>query len=315
MDNFLDRTINLTIKNYREAKFELRNDGDLINHFSSLLFTHKNTGIPFEKVRLIRKYIKATTSRISPFRGEFLYILSLLIAKEDDEKEIIENMYLNMELLKDNGFKEGEDLALSAYVLAKYHKSGDINNVIYRMKEVFNLLKRKYENITNEDDYLISALWALNEIDIESIEEFIENIFNEMKDINIKSKNSIQGLTNSIILKGSSGNMYKTLELMIQMEKNNIKIAQQFLPLLGVLTNKDIRNSPKIIKEVTDKLKEEESEYEYYIDKGFRTIIALSIISFSCDREERKYVDELLALGTFSFIKSKNKGVMYEALA
>lgn len=315
MDNFLDRTINLTIKNYREAKFELRNDGDLINHFSSLLFTHKNTSIPFEKVRSIRKYIKATTSRISPFRGEFLYILSLLIAKEEDEKEIIENMYLNMELLKDNGFKEGEDLALSAYVLAKYHKSGDINNVIYRMKEVFNLLKRKYENITNEDDYLISALWALNEIDIESIEEFIENIFNEMKDINIKSKNSIQGLTNSIILKGSSGNMYKTLELMIQMEKNNIKIAQQFLPLLGVLTNKDIRNSSKIIKEVTDKLKEEESEYEYYIDKGFRTIIALSIISFSCDREERKYVDELLALGTFSFIKSKNKGVMYEALA
>lgn len=315
MDNFLDKTIKLTIDNYRTAKFELRNDGDLINHLASLIFTHKNTEIPFEKVKLIRKHIKANTSRISPFRGEFLYILSLLLAKEENEKDIIENMYLNFELLKDNGFKECEYLALTAYVLAKYNKYKDINDVIYRMKEVFNSLKRRYENITNEDDYLISALWALNDIDIESIEEFIENIFNEMKYISIKSKNSIQGLTNSLILKGSSGNMYKTLELMIQMENNNIKIASQFLPLIGVLTNKDIRNSSNLIEKVTSKLKEEESEYEYYIDKGFRTIIALSIISFSSDREEREYVDELLAVGTFSYIKSKNKGVIYEALA
>lgn len=314
MNNFLDKMIDLNINNYREAKIELRNDGDLINHLASLIFTHENTNIPFEKVKSIRKNIKATTSRISPFRGEFLYMLSLLIAKEEDETSLIDKIYVNMELLKESGFIEGENLVLSAYVFAKYYKEEDINVVIYRMKEVFNLLKKKYENITNEDDYLIAALWALNEIDIETIEEFLENVFNQMKSINIKSKNSIQGLANAIILKGSSGNMYKTLELMIQMEKNNIKIAPQFLPLLGVLTNKDIRNSSVRIKEVTDKLKEEESEYEYYIDKGFRTIIALSIISFSCDREEREYIDELLVLGTFSFIKSKNKGVMYEAL-
>lgn len=315
MDKFLEETINLTINNYREAKFELRNDGDLINHLASLIFTHKNSNIPFEKVKLIRKNIKATTSRVSPFRGDFLYILSLLIAKEDNEKNIVKNMYLIMDLLKENGFKEGEDLALSSYALAKYHNKGDINDVIYRMKKVFTLLKIKYENITGEDDYLICALWALNGIEVETIEEFIDNVFNQMKNINIKSKNNIQGLTNAIILKGSSGNMYKTLEFMMQMKENNIKIAPQFLPLLGVLTNKDVRNTSRIIEEVINKLKEEESEYEYYIDKGFRTIIALSIISFSCDREERKYIDELLALGTFSFIKSKNKGVMYEALA
>ena len=100
MENFLDKTIKLTINNYREAKIELRNDGDLINHLASLIFTHKNTDIPFDKVKLIRKYIKASTSRISPFRGEFLYILFLLIAKEENEKNIIENMYLNFELLK-----------------------------------------------------------------------------------------------------------------------------------------------------------------------------------------------------------------------
>ena len=79
MENFLDKTIKLTINNYRAAKFELRNDGDLINHLASLIFTHKNTDIPFDKVKLIRKYIKANTSRISPFRGEFLYILSLSV--------------------------------------------------------------------------------------------------------------------------------------------------------------------------------------------------------------------------------------------
>lgn len=136
-----------------------------------------------------------------------------------------------------------------------------------------------------------------------------------MTDLNIKSKNSIQGLTNAIMLNGSSGHMYKTIEFMLQLEKRGIKLAQQFLPLLGVLSNNDMRKSVDLIEDVVDMLCDEESEYEYYMDKGFRTIIAISIISFTTISEKRNYVDELLAQGVYCFIKSKNKGMFAEALA
>ena len=39
MEKLLKDRINLTIENYRNAKEDLRNDGDLINHFASLVFT------------------------------------------------------------------------------------------------------------------------------------------------------------------------------------------------------------------------------------------------------------------------------------
>lgn len=315
MDKLLKDRINLTIENYRNAKVKLRNDGDLINHLASLVFAHNNKDIPFEKVREIRRYIKDTSSRVSPFRGETLYILSLLIALENEEENIINDIYEIMDLLTEEGFKECDYLVLTSFVIAKYGKGVDKLKISRKMKDVFILLKEKYYNITGEDDYLVCALWALNNIDITTIDEFIETIYNNITNLNIKSKNGIQSLTNAIMLNGSSGHMYKTMEFILQMEKRDIKIAQQFLPLLGVLSNRDMRKSIDLIEDVVEALCEEESEYEYYMDKGFRTIIAISIISFKTIGDNRNYIDELLAQGVYSFIKSKNKGMFAEALA
>ena len=316
MEKLLNDSVYLTIDNYRSSKVELRNDGDLINHFASLIYAHYKREIPFEKVKEIRKDIKSTSSRMSSFRGEILYILSLLLALDDDfDYKFIEEIYATMDLLKDEGFKDSGYLALTAFVIARYGKNKDKRKITYKMKEVYVLLKEKYYNITGEDDYLVCALWALNDIEVDTIREFIDTIYDHMSEINIKSKNSIQGLTNAIMLNGSSGHMYRTIEFIIQLEKRGIKFEDQFLPLIGLLTNRDVRKTVSLIEEVTDKLIEEESEYEYYMDKGFRTVISLCIIFFANNFEERKYIDELLALGVYCFIKSKNKGMFAEALA
>ena len=315
MEKLLEDRIYMTIENYRNAKMNLRNDGDLINHFAALIFTHYEKEIPYYRVKEIRKYIKASSSRVSSFRGDMLYILSLLIALEDkNEKELISDIYEVEEILKDEGFNECDHLVLTSFVLAKYGKNKNKHIVAKKMKEVFILLKEKYYNITGEDDYLVCALWALNDIDINTIDEFIETIYNYMTNLNIKSKNGIQSLTNAIMLNGSSGHMYKTLEFILQMEKKDIKIAQQFLPLLGVLSTRDVRNTINLIDGVINILCEEESEYEYYMDKGFRTIIAIVIVSFCTMSNKKRYLDELLAQGIFSFINSKNKGIFEEVV-
>ena len=51
MDKFLVDRIQITIDNYRIAKEELRNDGDIINHFASLIFSHYEKEIPFERIK------------------------------------------------------------------------------------------------------------------------------------------------------------------------------------------------------------------------------------------------------------------------
>lgn len=314
MDKFLVDRIQMTVDNYRLAKEELRNDGDIINHFAALVFSHYEKEIPVERIKEIRKNIKSATTMMSPFRGDTLNILSLLIATVDNEQELIDDMYETMDMLEEEGFLSGSYLALTALTISKYCKYKDKKEIIKRIKELYIILKEKYSNITNDDDYLLCTLWVINNIQAETVDDFIENIFDHIADSHIRSKNGVQGLANAIILNGSSGEMYRTMEFMLQLQKRNIKIANQFLPLLGVVTNYNPRRNVDIVEGVIEYLCDEEGEYEYYIDKGFRTIIAIVIIAFCTMTDKKRYIDELLAQGILSFINSKNKGIFEEVL-
>lgn len=316
MDKFLVDRIQMTVENYRLAKEELRNDGDIINHFASLVFSHYEKEIPVERVKDIRKKIKSDTTIMSPFRGDTLNILSLLIATVDNEKEeeLIEDMYEIIENLEEQGFSSGSYLALTAFTISKYCRGKEKNDIISKIKELYIILKEKYSNITNDDDYLLCTLWVINNIQADTVDDFIENIFDHIADSHIRSKNGVQGLANAIILNGSSGEMYRTMEFMLQLQKRNIKIANQFLPLLGVISNYNPRRNVDIVEGVIEYLCDEEGEYEYYIDKGFRTIISIVIIAFCTMTDKKRYIDELLAQGILSFINSKNKGIFEEVL-
>lgn len=316
MDRFLVDRIQTTIDNYRIAKEELRNDGDVINHFASLIFSHYEKEIPFERIKEIRKNIKSATTILSPFRGDTLNIISLLIATVDNEKEekLIEDMYETMEILEEEGFLSGSYLALTAFTISKYCKYKDKRDIIKRVKELYIILKEKYNDITNEDDYLLCTLLVINNVQLGTVDDFIENIFEHIATSNIRSKNGVQGLANAIILNGSLGEMYRTMEFMLYLEKRNIKIANQFLPLIGVVANYNPRKNVDIVEGVIEYLCDEEGEYEYYIDKGFRTIIAIVIVAFCTITDKKRYIDELLAQGVLSFINSKNKGIFEEVL-
>ena len=316
MEKNLWNRINLTIENYKMARVELRNDGDILNHFESLVFSHYEKEIPVERVREIRRNIKSGTTRMSIFRGDVLYLISLLIASTDKqfEEEIIKNMYEYMAVLEEN-FIESPHLALTAYVLARYGRDKNKEEIVDKIKELYCVLKEKYYSITHDDDYLVCALWALNNIEPEVVNDFIDNVFDHIADSSIRSKNGIQGLANAILLNGSSGHMYRSVELIQELEKRDIKLANQFLPFIGVLNNVNPRRSVDLVEGVIEVLCDEESEYEYYLDKGFRTIIAIAIISFCNTSGKNRYIDELLAHGILSFIDSKNKGMFSEVLS
>ena len=317
MEKFLVDRIDRTVDNYRLAKEYLKNDGDILNHFASLVFSHYEREIPIDRIKEIRKEIKAVTPRMSPFRGDILYIISLLIATTDKDmqQEIIENMFSAMEKLEENGFRPCSHLVLTAYVIGRYGNPRKQDDIVYKLKESYILLKEKYNNITNEDDYLLCALWSINNIEMKVVNDFIENVYDHVADYNIRTKNGVQGLSNAMILNGSSGHMYRNMEFLLQLQKRDIKIANQFLPLVGVLSNTNPRRTVDLVEGVIEDLCDKEAEYEFYLDKGFRTIIAVVIVSFCTISDKRRYIDELLAHGVISFINSKNKGIFEEALS
>ena len=141
MEKFLVDRIDRTVDNYRLAKEYLKNDGDILNHFASLVFSHYEREIQINRIKEIRKEIKAVTPRMSPFRGDILYIISLLIATTDKDmqQEIIENMFSAMEKLEENGFRPCSHLVLTAYVIGRYGNSRKQDDIVYKLKESYIL--------------------------------------------------------------------------------------------------------------------------------------------------------------------------------
>ncbi|MDU4660226.1 MAG: DUF4003 family protein, partial [Clostridium butyricum] len=205
---------------------------------------------------------------------------------------------------------------LSAFSIARYIDKSDRLITIKRTKHIFNIIKQKYGNLTKDDDYLLCTLLAVNGLEFECMTEYMDFIFNYMHDLKLFSNNGIQCLTNSILLNSNENTPDKISKLLVALEENELKIGYQFLQLFGVMVeNQDIEKSICDIKKIIEYLCDEESEYNFYIDKDFRNMIAFVIAFTESGNTEKKYVDELLAFGTYSFLVSKSQGIINEVLA
>lgn len=320
MESTIKGFCDTTIRNYRQLREEFRYDGDYINHFAAILYANSKTDIPTEKIKRIRTYIKENTSRMSSFRGDILYMLSFLLGLEENSRvfaEVLLNVY---DELIEVGFKDSQWLVLSSYALVKHGDSVDRAEYILRMKEIYDVMKSKYKNIINEEDYLECALLSLSGTDKNIINNYIENVFDTLMNLDNFSKNSIQGLTLSLLLNKNPSSLNRIQQLLLEFNKKNIKISHQFLPLLGVSAgNYIVEEYSANIQNIIEYLCNEEYEYEYYMDSSFRVFLATSILEYnnnSCNnRSEEKYLNELIVMGVYSFINSKNQGLMEEVLA
>ena len=316
MDNKIIDLCNSTIENYKFVKEELRYDGEYINHFASLIYANLGKTIPINKIKKIRSYIKEQTSRMSCFRGDILYILSFLISMEDNIENFIEDIIKTYDLLLDTGFKESQYLVLTSYSLVKHSSTENRFSKVMDMKEVYDTIKRKYYNLTNDEDYLECALLVLSDIEKDEISSNIDSVFESISKLDIFSKNGVQGLTMSLVLSQNDNQLCKIDELLLKFEEDDMKISHQFLPVLGASVSLcDSEVYMNEVNEIIKYLREEEYIYDFYMDKSFLIFIAITINEFSKVNNKERYLNELISLSVYSFLVSKNQGVFSEVLA
>lgn len=316
MNKETEAICDLTVDNYRELREDFRFDGDYINHFAAIIYANIKRKIPTDSIKKIRTYIKENTSRMSYFRGDILYMISFLICMEHNPRIFSEVLLETYDELIEKGLKESKYLVLAAYALVKHTNSTDTSLYMDRMKEIFETMKLKHTNIINEEDYLECALLAINNCDKDIVNNYMDNIFNSLLSIEDFSRNSIQGLTLALLLNKNSSSLIRIEQLLLEFKEKDIKVSYQFLPFLAVSAGNYIPQdySNKVI-EVSKYLCDSEYEYEYYMDSSFRAFIAVSLLEFSTKHNEERYLNELLTMGVYSFIVSKNQSIISESLA
>lgn len=317
MDNVLTNICESAIDNYRNVKEEFRYDGEYINHFASLIYSKSGEKIPSKTIKQIRTFIKDNTSRMSSFRGDILYILSFLIASENiNYEEFIREMIETYDTLLESGFKECQYLVITAYALTKHVNKKDRFSNVQDIIEIYKVVKGRYDNVTNEQDYLACSLLVINNIKKENIIGYMDNIFNSFDELDMFSKNSVQGLTLSLLLNENVSALYRTHDLLLEFEERGMKISHQFLPLIGVVVGTDMpKDYVDNVNEVIDLLCEEDHQYEYYMDKSFRTFIAIVLIELAKKNQKERYINEIISIAIYSFLVSKNQCLFAEILA
>lgn len=311
MKSIYKNNYDLLINNYKKIKEEFRYDGESLNHFASLIYADSREEIPTKKIKSIRTIIKNCTSRMSSFRGDILYMLSFLIAKEDDEKQYISDVIATYDELTEVGFQDSENLVLAAYAIVKHALPSEKQKTIKNMMEIYKGMEINYKNITNEEDYLECALLALSGLDKDKSVNYMESSFNSVVKLNLFSKNSIQGFIMALLLNKNNPEFNSIQELLLEFQKQDIKVCHRTLALLGITAGDgDAKTYVDKVKEGIDYICSEDYEYEYYMDKSFRTFIVVSLIEVSKKGQKEKFLNELIAMVVYLFITSKKQCVI-----
>lgn len=316
MKRNIKKICDLMVSNFRKLTDEFRFDGEYINHFAAIILSTSKEEISNENVKKIRKNIKEKTSRVSCFRGDILYMLSFLIAKEKNINSFIDEVIATYDQMLEAGFHESHYLVLSSYAIVKHGKLKERANNIYQMKQIYNDMKIKYNNVTNEEDYLECALISLCSDKKNKVQKYMDQTIDSLLSLDLFSKNGAQGLTIALLLNKNKNAVNLIQALLLEFGKREMKINNQFLPFIGSSANLD---KPERycdqINEVIEYICSEGYEYEFYIDKSFRAFIALAVIEFSKNKKQERFLQELLTLAVYSFILSKNQGIIEEVLA
>lgn len=311
MDSIYKNNCDLLVSNYKNIKEEFRYDGECINHFASLIYADSEGKIPTKKIKSIRTIIKNSTSRMSSFRGDILYMLSFLIAKEDNEKQYISEVIETYDELIEEGFRESASLVLASYAIVKHALPSEKQKTIKNMMEIYKGMEISYKNITNEEDYLECALLALNGLDKDKSVNFMESSFNSVVKLNLFSKNSIQGFIMALLLNENNPEFNSIKELLLEFQKQGIKVCHRTLALLGIAAGDgDAKIYVNKVKEGIDYICSENYEYEYFMDKSFRTFIVVALIEESKKIHKEKFLNELIAMVVYLFITSKKQCVI-----
>ena len=168
MDIELRNKVNLLSENYREIKKELRNDGDLFNHFEALLYGLTDKELDLENINEIREYIKnKKTSQL--FRGNFLKIFSILMDNREDYKKVYKNTVLVYDFLISKGFSCSNKTVFAALILSKRFNEEELDRRVNKLIEIKESLE--------SNEYISCANLAAGNKSI----EVIKRDFNKVK--------------------------------------------------------------------------------------------------------------------------------------
>lgn len=299
MDRMLQEKIDRMAENYERLKNGFAWDYDVVKHFGALMAVMDDREMDVVKIKEIREHIKSSQSFFSNFRGNNEFILAILLMMHDDYKATYKAVLDAHEGLKRFGFKDGMYLPLASYVIGTHVEQYRYNEVFKRMEDFYTDMKRNHFWITSQDDYVLSAVLATTECDVEDTSRDIETCYNLLAtEKGMYRGNELQALAHVLSLGEESAAVKcdRAIEIQRQLTDRKCRLNHHGLSSLGVLTLLGVNpmGIADEVVEVKDYLYQKPGYGFWSIDSNLRTILAAGILAdYHADRMQRGEGDKL----------------------
>jgi hypothetical protein len=254
----------------------------LINSFTSLIYTISDADFNLSQFDEMQRYIKENTGIFSHYRGyDKFFTPALLATKFEAPKEMFLKLVDTEEKLHHEGFTKGTYAGLAAYALLTSCPHEDIDRIVKKTKVIYDKMKEKHFWLTGQDDYPLAVLLSLSEEDTLSLMDRIENLYHALNANGFAKSNNLQLLSH--ILSFSSDDVdtkvRKCVEIVNYFKEKKIKTYTNSYATIGLIA--------LMFNECDDMLFEIFETYEYvkglkgfkWLEKDILLLIASGIVT------------------------------------
>lgn len=237
MQDRLSAKVDLFIQNIQTKNNYVPLAAGMKKRFAALIYTMADKPMDWAKVGESYRLIKSRTGIFSTFRGNLSLALSANLSLADDAAQRLEDALSVYNQLKAVGFYASDYLVMAAYQIASHAKPDQYADVVARTRTFYLGMKAHHWFLTGQDDYIFAAMLGLSGIDPVVGVDRMETLYNWLKPDYWVGGNSIQGLTQVLVLGGESDDTLQRLQSLSQiLRQKRLRMDRQFtLPSLGIL--------------------------------------------------------------------------------
>jgi hypothetical protein len=180
--------------------------------------------------------MKESTGVLSMFRGYSSIGIAAMLSLKVDRQRIFDRTVSIYEMLKEAKFWRSEYLAVASYMIAVNAEPENYQKTVERTKAFYDGMKDKNWFYTGQNDYIMAAMLALSDADVEKGVSEIEVLYQQLKS-EFFSRESVQILAQTMVVGGITGQAAdRVIALKNAFRDQNMPMHREYtLPALGIL--------------------------------------------------------------------------------
>lgn len=281
MNQKLQEKCQLFVANKEVIEKEFKWENSYVIPASSMIFTEKDVAVDGRKLEECNDIVKKEVSVFSNFRGNVKMVLISKMALSDHPKAYLDKVVKIYDLLKKHKVSATEYTALAAMVIADNDAVTEPEEVVEKVKNLYDQMKKNHPILTSSEDVSFAALLAMSELTEDVVLKEMEVCYKALLP-KFSSSNAVQSLSHILALdtRDAEEKCNDVVELYELLKENKKKYDSSAISVLGGLIMLGVEKDELVsnILEVDAYLKEQKGFGFWGVGEKQRLLYATSLV-------------------------------------